>query len=266
MSKTFPLEQSNPERPVISVFPDAKAASVDVAQRIASLIHAKQRDNKQIVLGLATGSTPIYVYEELVRLHREEELSFNNVISFNLDEYFPMQPDSSQSYVAFMKKYLFDHIDIKPENVFIPDGTLARAEIEAYCSAYENKIKAVGGIDIQLLGIGRTGHIGFNEPGATRFSKTRLVELNDLTRTDAAPAFGSKEYVPTEAITMGIDTIMAARKILLMAWGRGKAEIVQKTMETEVTAAIPATFLKTCEQVEFVLDNEAASLLTGLEA
>src|SRR5690606_33682949 len=130
------------------------------------------RDNKQIVLGLATGSTPIDVYKELVRLHREEELSFNNVISFNLDEYFPMQPDSSQSYVAFMKKYLFDHIDIKPENVFIPDGTLVRVEIVAYCSAYDNRIEAVGVFDIQFLGIGRTGHIGFNESGATRFSKT----------------------------------------------------------------------------------------------
>lgn len=266
MSKTFPLEQSNPERPVISVYPDAKVASVDVAQRIASLIRAKQRDNKQIVLGLATGSTPIDVYKELVRLHREEELSFNNVISFNLDEYFPMQPDASQSYVAFMKQHLFDHIDIKPENVHIPDGTLAKSEMEAHCLAYENKIEAVGGIDIQLLGIGRTGHIGFNEPGATRCSKTRLVELNDLTRRDAASAFGGEEYVPTEAITMGIETILAARKIMLMAWGKGKAEIVQKTMESEVTEEIPATFLKTCEQVEFVVDNEAASLLANLEA
>ncbi|MBD1423669.1 glucosamine-6-phosphate deaminase [Sphingobacterium chuzhouense] len=266
MSHTFPLEESNPEQPVISVYPDAKIASVDVAQRIASLIRAKQREGGQVVLGLATGSTPIYVYEELVRLHREEGLSFRNVVSFNLDEYFPMQPDSRQSYVAFMKEHLFDHIDIDPENVHIPDGTLPKENIESYCLAYENKIATLGGIDIQLLGIGRTGHIGFNEPGATRDSKTRLVELNDLTLRDAAATFGGKEYVPTEAITMGIDTILAARKIILMAWGKGKAEIVKKTLESEITEEIPATFLKTTEHVEFVLDNGAASSLPNLQA
>ena len=265
MSHTFPQEKFNADQPVISVYPNAKTASIDVAQRIASLVRAKQHEGEQVVLGLATGSTPIYVYEELVRLHREDGLSFSNVVSFNLDEYYPMQPDSQQSYVTFMKEHLFDHIDIHPDNVHIPDGTLPKEKIKEYCLAYENKITTLGGIDIQLLGIGRTGHIGFNEPGAERYSKTRLVELNDVTRTDAAPSFGGKEYVPTEAITMGIDTILAAKKIMLMAWGNGKAEIVKKTMESEITAEIPATFLKTCEQVEFVLDSEAASSLANLE-
>lgn len=266
MSNTFPSMESHPEKPVISVYPDAKTASIDVAHRIASLIRARQQEGKQLVLGLATGSTPVQVYEELVRLHREEALSFHNVVSFNLDEYVPMQPDSEQSYVAFMNKHLFNHIDIDPQNVHIPDGTLPKEQIEAYCQAYEDKIAALGGIDLQLLGIGRTGHIGFNEPGAERHSKTRLVKLNDLTRTDAAAAFGGKEHVPTEAITMGIATIMAARKIMLMAWGEGKAEIVKNTLESDVTSEIPATFLKTTEHVEFILDNGAASAFPDLEA
>ncbi|NGF57605.1 glucosamine-6-phosphate deaminase [Parapedobacter sp. SGR-10] len=245
--------------PVVSVYPDAKVASIDIAQRIASLIRSNHQSGKQTVLGLATGSTPIYVYEELVRLHREEHLRFKDVVSFNLDEYFPMQPDSPHSYVAFMQKHLFDHVDINPDNVYIPDGTHPRESIEDYCRTYEQKIGDLGGIDIQLLGIGRTGHIGFNEPGAEFDSQTRLVELNDLTRTDAAAGFGEKEQVPTEAITMGIDTILKARKIILMAWGKGKAAIIKKMMESDLTPDIPATFLKTCERVELVLDTEAAS-------
>ena len=266
MPDTFPPEKYSTEQPVISIYPDARVGSIDVAQRIASLIRSKEKEDGHVVLGLATGSSPIFVYEELVRLHREEGLSFRNVISFNLDEYYPMAPDSPQSYVAFMNTHLFDHIDILPENIHIPDGTLSRENIDTYCLAYERKISELGGIDIQLLGIGRTGHIGFNEPGATYNSKTRLVSLNDLTRSDAAAAFGGKEHVPTEAITMGIDTILTAQKIILMAWGSGKADIVKRTLESGITSEIPATFLKTNEHVEFVLDNDAAESISHMDA
>ena len=164
-----------------SIFSNAKDASIHVAHQIADLIKEKSKNGEQAVLGLATGSTPTQVYDELVRLHREEGLSFKNVVTFNLDEYYPMDPDSIHSYVYFMKEYLFNHIDIKPENVHIPDGTLEREDIYTFCQDYEEKINNLGGLDIQVLGIGRTGHVGFNEPGSAITSKTRLIALDSLT-------------------------------------------------------------------------------------
>lgn len=245
----------------VKVYADRDIASVYVAGRIATLIKEKAAASQLAVLGLATGATPVKVYEELIRLHKEENLSFKNVVTFNLDEYFPMQPDSEKSYVAFMKNNLFDHIDILPEHVNIPDGTLEESDVEAYCSAYEQKIADVGGIDIQLLGIGRTGHIGFNEPGSSADSETRMVILNDITRTDAAAGFGGKENVPTKAITMGVGSIFKAKEMFLMAWGESKAEIVKQALEGEITPEVPATFLQLAEGVEFVLDKEASSVL-----
>src|SRR5690606_30884610 len=194
--------------------------------RIASIIKNKQAKGETAVLGLATGATPVKVYQELVRLHKEEGLSFRDVVTFNLDEYYPMQPTDDQSYVSFMKKHLFDHIDIPAANINIPDGTLAPEEIQGYCEAYEQKISNLGGLDIQILGIGRTGHIGFNEPGSAPNSGTRLVTLDDLTRRDASRDFGGKENVPTKAITMGVGTIFKAKEIILMAWNEKKAEII----------------------------------------
>ena len=245
----------------VKVYENRSDASVSVARRIANLIKERQSESKMAVLGLATGATPVKVYEELIRLHREEGLSFRNVISFNLDEYFPMQPDSKHSYVEFMKNNLFAHIDILPENVHIPDGTLKEEDVEDYCEQYENKIEEVGGIDLQLLGIGRTGHIGFNEPGSSADSLTRMVVLNDVTRTDAAGGFGGKENVPTKAITMGVGSVFKAKAIVLMAWGESKAEIVKHALEGEVSSDVPATFLQHAKGVEFVLDKDAATLL-----
>ncbi len=249
----------------VSVYPDQTTASVAVAKRIADLIRTKQSKGEQAVLGLATGATPVRVYEELIRLHREEGLSFKNVVTFNLDEYYPMQPDSEQSYVSFMNKVLFDHVDIERGNIHIPDGTLAMEDIHDYCLAYEQKISELGGIDLQLLGIGRTGHIGFNEPGSAPNSGTRLVTLDDLTRRDASRDFGGKENVPTKAITMGIGTIFKAREIVLMAWNAKKAEIVKKAVEGELSAEVPATYLQLSDNVEFVLDQDAASALTRFD-
>ena len=207
------------ERLNCEVFANASVAARHVATQIADLIRNRAAKKKNCVLGLATGSTPVGIYDELVRMHKEDELSFQNVITFNLDEYYPMQPNELQSYVRFMREHLFDHIDIPPDNVHVPDGTVAPEEVGAYCHRYEEKITEAGGIDIQLLGIGRTGHIGFNEPGSDETTRTRLITLDTVTRTDAASDFFGAENVPRRAITMGVGSILNAWKIYILAFG-----------------------------------------------
>lgn len=246
---------------VIRQFDSATEASRTVAGWIASLIRERQLSGSECVLGLATGATPIPVYAELVRMHREDGLSFENVVSFNLDEYFPIFPDDKQSYVHFMNEHLFDHVDIDPGNVHVPDGTIAIEEVEAYCDQYEKLIEETGGIDMQLLGIGRTGHIGFNEPGSGPDSRTRMVSLDPITLADAACQFGGLENVPRQAITMGVGTIMRAKKIFLLASGIAKAPIVARALSGSIDSSIPATFLRNHPHVEFVLDEDAASRL-----
>ena len=253
------------EKLPVKVWEDSIEASVHVARSIALAIRQKQQEGESIVLGLATGSSPIGVYKELVRMHKEEKLSFSNVITFNLDEYFPMEPKAQQSYVRFMHEYLFDHIDIKPENINIPDGTIDMDKVEQYCEEYEKKIDLLGGIDIQLLGIGRTGHIGFNEPGSWKNSKTRLVRLDDITRRDAIKDFLKAEAVPYRAITMGIASIMKARTIYLVVWGEHKASILQKAVEGPITLSVPSTFLQEHSNVKVVIDKSAASELTRIK-
>lgn len=265
MARLNLLEETRYEKLQVSVFNNPQEGSLHVAQRIANIIKEKQKTKNPAVLGLATGVTPIAVYAELVRMHRDEGLSFKNVVTFNLDEYFPMEPTDAQSYVSFMKEHLFDHIDIDYDNVNIPDGTLAQDQIPAFCLNYERKIGALGGLDIQILGIGRTGHIGFNEPGSAPNSGTRLVTLDDLTRRDAARDFGGKNYVPTKAITMGIGTIFKAREIILMAWSGKKASIIKKAVEGEISSDVPATFLQLSDNVEFILDHAAAQQLTRFD-
>lgn len=265
MIKLNLLEETRFEKLPVSVFENPKSASINVAHRIANIIRKKQAENTFAVLGLATGVTPIAVYNELVRLHKEEDLSFKNVITFNLDEYYPMLPNASQSYVTFMNENLFDHIDIEKENIHIPDGTLPLEDIPEFCLNYEKKIAELGGLDIQILGIGRTGHIGFNEPGSATNSGTRLVTLDDLTRRDAAKDFGGKSFVPTKAITMGIGTIFKAKEIILMAWSRKKASIIKKAVEGKISGKVPATYLQLSNNVEFILDQPAASELTRFD-
>lgn len=244
------------------VYDDSRDASIVVAQDIGRIIKQKQKENKHCVLGLATGSSPIKVYEELIRLHKRKGLSFNNVITFNLDEYYPMAKSNQQSYFHFMHEYLFNHIDILPENIHIPQGDITPDKILDICIAYENKIKDYGGLDFQLLGIGRTGHIGFNEPGSHSNSRTRLVTLNHITKMDASSAFLGLENVPKRAITMGIRTVMDAKRIVLIAWGENKAEIIKKTIEGEISSQVPATYLQEHKNTTFVIDKDAASLLT----
>jgi glucosamine-6-phosphate deaminase len=265
MARLNLLEETRYEKLPVSVYGNQQEASLAVAARIATLIRDKQSNGEKAVLGLATGVTPIKVYAELVRLHREEGLSFKNVITFNLDEYFPMKPDAAQSYVTFMYENLFSHIDIDKANVHIPNGTLDKDAVVAFCLDYEKQIEELGGLDLQLLGIGRTGHIGFNEPGSAPNSGTRLVTLDDLTRSDAARDFGGKANVPTKAITMGIGTIFKAREIILMAWSAKKAPIVKKAVEGEISGEVPATYLQLSDHVEFVLDEDAASELTRFD-
>ncbi|WP_345890388.1 glucosamine-6-phosphate deaminase [Rufibacter aurantiacus] len=262
MSRLNLLEETRYEKVPVTVYHDQHEASRAVAQRIAALIREKQAKGEKTVLGLATGATPVGVYAELARLHREEGLTFRDVITFNLDEYYPMKPTAPQSYVRFMDENLFNHIDIDKANVNIPDGTLPLDQIPAFCLEYERKIEALGGLDLQVLGIGRTGHIGFNEPGSAPNSGTRLVTLDDLTRRDASRDFGGKENVPTKAITMGIGTIFKAREIVLMAWNGKKASIVRKAVEGEISGEVPATYLQLSDNVEFVLDQDAAQDLT----
>lgn len=265
MARLNLLEETRFEKLPVTVFANEDIASKKVARRIADLILLKQSKGESAILGLATGATPVKVYKELVRLHKEEGLSFSNVITFNLDEYFPMMPTSPQSYVTFMKENLFNHIDINFDNVHIPDGTLTAESIHEYCLNYERKITQLGGLDLQILGIGRTGHIGFNEPGSAPNSGTRLVTLDDLTRRDASRDFGGKENVPTKAITMGIGTIFKAREIILMAWNTKKAEIIKKAVEGEISSEVPATYLQLSDNVEFILDQDAASSLTRFD-
>jgi len=218
------------------------------------------------VLGLATGSSPISVYNELVRMHKEDGLSFSNVISFNLDEYFPMKNDNIQSYHHFMSVHLFSHVDIKSENIFIPKGDLLNDEVNDHCQKYDQKISDLGGIDFQLLGIGRTGHIGFNEPGSNYDSLTRRVHLNYITRNDARKSFYGIENVPTTAITMGIKTIRKSKRIVLLAWGQNKSSVIKKAIENEVDSNIPASFLQKHSNVTFVLDNSSSSELTRIKS
>ncbi|MEM9142757.1 MAG: glucosamine-6-phosphate deaminase [Bacteroidota bacterium] len=246
-------------------FTNSNEASIIVAKEIAELIKKRQEQNKTCVLGLATGSSPIRVYDELVRLHKEEGLSFSNVVSFNLDEYLPMDKENIQSYHYFMHEHLFNHVDIEPKNVHIPDGKLANEEIVDFCLDYEQKIKDFGGLDFQLLGIGRTGHIGFNEPGSHRNSGTRVITLDHITRVDAAPAFLGIDNVPRKAITMGIATVLSAKRIVLLGWGENKASIIKKTVEGGISSEVPATYLQEHKNCTFVLDAGASSLLTRHE-
>ena len=199
-------------------------------------------------------------------MHKEEGLSFKNVITFNLDEYYPMQPDSINSYVRFMKELLLDQVDILPENYHIPDGTtLSKEEIQEYCAQYEEKIEALGGIDLQILGIGGNGHIGFNESGSLQNSKTRLVALDHITRVAASKDFSGLSNTPRTVITLGVKKIMEAKQVILMAWGEGKSNIIKVAVEGQITNLVPASFLQEHNNAVFVLDQEASSKLTRIK-
>ncbi|MBL8797233.1 MAG: glucosamine-6-phosphate deaminase, partial [Planctomycetia bacterium] len=248
------------------VFPTSGDAARHVALMIESLIRQNNSAGRPTVLGLATGSTPVGLYRELIRLHREAGLDFSRVITFNLDEYCPMQPDSPHSYRRWMQETFFNHVNIQKQNIHIPDGTIRPEDAEDYCATYEQKIRRAGGIDLQILGIGRSGHIGFNEPGSTRHSRTRLTTLDSVTRRDAASGFFGEENVPHQALTMGVGTILEARKIVLLAFGEHKAPIVRKALEEDMTDAVAASFLQKHPDSTFILDQAAASELVAVSS
>jgi glucosamine-6-phosphate deaminase len=250
------------ERVPTSIYANSEDASRAVAHEIATIIRNRANEDKQAILGLATGSSPKKVYAELIRMHHEEGLSFKNVVSFNLDEYYPMEPDAVQSYVRFMKEQLFDHIDIPANNWHVPDGTLPLEKLAEFCRDYEAQIERHGGLDFQLLGIGRNGHIGFNEPGSLVNSKTRLMTLDLTTRIDATGDFGGLSKVSKKAITMGINKIMEAKRVVLLAWGEHKAMNVARAVEGTVSADVPASYLQLHGNSSFIIDTAAAAQLT----
>lgn len=260
VSKLNYIEKTVEKLP-LQIVEDQQEGARIIAKIIADVIRRKQAKGEMAVLGLATGSTQVRIYRELVRLHREG-LSFKNVITFNLDEYYPMDPQSDKSYVTFMHRHLFSHVDIDPANIHIPDGTVKPDQIGSFCASYEEKILTCGGIDIQLLGIGRSGHIGFNEPGSAANSITRLVKLDSVTIADAVMDFGSEEAVPHRAITMGVETILSARKIILAAWGKPKSFILRQMVEGPVTPDVPASFLQLHHDVTVFLDEAAITEFT----
>ena len=254
------------ERIPVKIYPDLKAGSKAVAKQIADLIREKQKKKEKVVLGLATGSTPKTLYAELVKMHKDEKLSFKNVITFNLDEYYPINNDALQSYHRFMRVNLFNHIDIDPKNTHIPNGGTRKEDIKEHCRQYEKMIQDAGGIDLQILGIGNNGHIGFNEPGSSIYSKTRLITLDNSTRLANSYEFANISEVPRLAITMGIGEIMKAKKIILLAWGPGKAAVIKKAVEEDDTEHVPASLLQQHDDVTFVTDEAAASELTRFKS
>lgn len=253
------------EKIEVKIYPTAVEGSIYAAQQIADLIKQKASKGEMLVLGMATGSTPIKMYAELVRMHREEGLSFKNVVTFNLDEYYPIDKDAYQSYWSFMHRNLFNHIDIDPKNIHLPNGNAPKAEMKNYCASYEQAIEAAGGIDLQILGIGQNGHIGFNEPGSSILSKTRLVNLENSTRLANSYEFETITKVPRLAVTMGISSILKAKKIILLAWGN-KASIVAKSVEGNVTESIPASILQQHNDCTFVIDQAASTELTRIKS
>ncbi len=259
---TNSIEVRQRERIHTEIFATADEACGRLAAEMAELIEANSAAGRPTVFGLATGSTPVRLYRQLIRLHREEGLSFRRVVTFNLDEYYGLPPTHAESYWRFMHEQLFDHIDIPRENAHVPDGQVERGRVFEWCRRYEDRIRQAGGLDLQVLGIGRTGHIGFNEPGSSRESRTRLVTLDSLTRRDAARDFLGEASVPRHAITMGVGTILEARRIALLAWGETKAEVVAAAVENPPDETLPASFLQGHPQVQFLIDRAAASGLT----
>lgn len=262
-SKTF---TDSFERIPTKIFPSPAEGAKWVAQQVADLMRDKASKGERCVLGLATGSTPKLLYAELARLHREEGLSFRHVVAFNLDEYYPIEREALQSYNRFMRTQLFDKVDIDPANCHIPDGEIPKEQIKSHAAAYERLIEETGGIDLQILGIGVNGHIGFNEPGSSIHSRTRLVNLENATRLANAYEFEGVAEVPRLALTMGISSILKAKKIILMGWGNAKAPVIQKAVEGLVTEAVPASLLQTHDDTIFVVDELAAAELTRFKS
>tara|TARA_B100001057_G_scaffold273346_1_gene273702 strand:- start:275 stop:2185 length:1911 start_codon:yes stop_codon:yes gene_type:complete len=246
------------------IFDNKENAELLIAKEIIKLIKKNNKKNKKTVLGLATGSSPKGVYKNLIELHKKEKVSFKKVVTFNLDEYYCISKDHKESYHQFMDNNLFNHTDIDRNNINIPDSDLEKKMIDNFCNDYEKKIKSFGGIDIQILGIGANGHIGFNEPGSNLNSITRLVKLDYQTRNDARLNFNGIKNVPSSAITMGIKTILASKRIILMAWGKSKSNAIKKAVELRQNVKVPASLIQSHDNATIILDKDSSSLLTRI--
>ena len=247
------------------IYESPEEGANQIALDIAQIIRDKQRAGRFCVLALAGGNSPRNVYAALVRMHQEEGLSFRNVIVFNLYEYYPMASDAANSNLNALKEMLLDHVDIDKQNIFSPDSTIAKDAIFEYCRLYEQRIESYGGLDVALLGIGRVGNIGFNEPGSRLNSTTRLILLDNASRNEASKIFGSIDSTPISSITMGVATILAAKKVYLMAWGEEKAPMVHECVEGAITDTIPASYLQTHNNAHIVVDLNAAANLTRIK-
>ena len=236
-----------------------------IAREIAQTIREKQKAGRFCVLALPGGDSPSHVYTELIRMHKEEGLSFRNVIVFNMYEYYPLSPDAINSNFNALKSMLLDHIDIDKQNIFTPDGSIAKDTIFEYCRLYEQRIESFGGIDIALLGIGRVGNIAFNEPGSRLNSTTRLILLDNASRNEASKIFGTLDNTPISSITMGVATILGAKKVYLLAWGENKAAMIKECVEGPITDTIPASYLQTHNNAHVALDLSAAMNLTRIQ-
>mgnify|MGYP000646595404 FL=1 len=246
------------------IYESAEEGANHIACEIAQLIRDKQKAGRFCVLALPGGNSPRNVYSALIRMHKEEGLSFRNVIIFNLYEYYPLTADAINSNLNALKEMFLDHVDIDKQNIFSPDGTIPKDTIFEYCRLYEQRIESFGGLDAVLLGIGRVGNIGFNEPGSRLNSTTRLILLDNDSRNEASKMFGSIESTPISSITMGVSTILAAKKIFLMAWGDDKAKMVKECVEGAVTDTIPASYLQTHNNAHVIIDLSAAGNLTRI--
>jgi glucosamine-6-phosphate deaminase len=266
LQHTLPVgEGAQRERLPVLIFETSTELAAHVARRIANLVMERRALGQKVVLGLPTGSTPIGVYRNLIRFHRENGLDLSNVVTFNLDEYYPMEPGSLQSYHRFMRENFFDYVNIPEDQIHIPRGDIRPEDVETHCLTYEHEIKKAGGLDLVLLGIGRTGHIGFNEPGSSRTTRTRLIALDEITIKDAASDFFGDENVPRTAITMGVGTILDAREVILMATGEHKAPIVRRAVEEEPTRDVTASYLQHHRNAAFYVDRASAGELTRVK-
>lgn len=231
----------------------------EMSQKGAEVIASIVKEKETPILGLATGGTPVGMYKELIGMHKEGNLDFSKTITFNLDEYYPINKDNNQSYYYFMKENLFNHINIDEKNTNIPNGMAL--DIEKESKEYDEKLRKIGGVDVQVLGIGSNGHIGFNEPSEIFEPETHKVTLDKQTIQDNARFFSSIDEVPTEAITMGIGSIMTAKRILLLASGKNKASVIKEMILGKVTPRIPASILQFHPEVTIILDKDAAAEL-----
>ncbi|WP_455091360.1 glucosamine-6-phosphate deaminase [Prevotella jejuni] len=247
------------------IFPTIEEGTIDIANHLEADIKKREQEGRKYVMGVGSGSSLTPIFQELIKRHQEGKLSFKNVVIFNAYEYFPLSVENVNRSINQLKDRFLNHIDIDAENIFTPDGTITQDDVQEHCRQYEQHIKELGGLDVILLGIGRMGNIATNEPGSSLTSASRLILIDETSREEMKMSFGSQESVPPCSITMGVSTILAARKIYLTAWGEEKADIIKKTVEGKVSDAVPASFLQTHNDAHVVIDLSAAAKLTRIQ-